>query len=166
MQIASIGATAVKGITGHEDGLYPNYLDVTRTDGKRFHARNMGRAGTRIVSEPSYFSDNGGYLAAENGTEMIIDNAVFNRLNPEVIDHIMQVKHNVRGFESGMYPAAPAGANTVTSDPELKAMIAAMLGRLSEPIKAYTVFGYDEEESRQKIQSDIEKSKNNGKITS
>lgn len=166
-EIAAIGAATIKGVTGHEDGLYPEYLDVTRTDGKRFRAKNSGRAGTRIVSEPSYFTDNGGYLAAENGTEMIIDNAVFRRLDPQVIDHIMDVRHNVKGYADGMYPATSTTSQVVQqSDPELKAMLATLMMRLENPVAPKMIYGYEDEEKRQNLQNEIENSKQNGNLTS
>ncbi|MUP44910.1 hypothetical protein E0K83_04010 [Gramella sp. BOM4] len=165
--IEKIPQPSRQNVRGYEKGKYPDYLDVTRTDGKRFRARNMGKAGTRIVNEPSYFSDNGGYLAAENGTEMIIDNAVFRQLNPKVINSIIETRNRVKGFESGMYPqSATQSAQFGNTDPELKAMLASLMLRLSEPIKTYTVYGYDEEEKRKKLQEEMEQSSNNGKITS
>jgi len=167
LQVATIGATAIKGIKGYEEGLYPDYLDVTRTDGKRFRARNMGNAGTRIVNEPSYFRDNN-YLAGENGTEMIIDNAVFRQLSPKVINSIIDTRNRVKGFESGMYKTGTTSQASEfgNTDPELKAMLATLMLRLSEPIKTYTVYGYDEEEQRKKLEEEIDQSNNNGKITS
>ena len=166
-QIASITAATIKGVKGHEEGLYPEYLNVTRSDGKKFRAKNSGRAGTRIVSEPSYFTDNGGYLAAENGTEMIIDNDVFRRLDPEVVNHIMDLRHSVKGYANGMYPSASPSAQAASqSDPELKAMLATLMMRLENPVPPKMVYGYEDEEKRQSLQNEIQSSKQNGNLTS
>lgn len=155
-QIAAIGTTAIEGVTGYEDGLYS---DVTRTDGKRFRARNMGRTKTQIVNEPSYFKD---YLAGEAGPELIVDNATFRKLDPSVVQHIMDVRHNVRGFESGMYPQ---GTQVVSkSDPELKAMLGALMMRLNEPISANIRWGYDEVEKNNELNNEVQQSKNNGNL--
>ena len=154
-ELQKIPKPTPKKVTGYEDGLYS---DIMRTDGKRFHARNMGRTKTQIVNEPSYFSDD--YLAGEAGPELIVDNTTFRKLDPNVVQHIMDVRHNVRGFETGKYPdAVPQGA-----DPEMKALMSLMLQRFSEPIKTYTVYGYDDEEKRRQIQDEIENSKQNGNL--
>ena len=92
-RIAAITAATIKGVKGYEDGLYS---DVTRTDGKRFQARNMGRTRTQVVNEPSYFRDD--YIAGEAGPELIVDNATFRKLDPSVVQHIMDVRNNVRGL--------------------------------------------------------------------
>jgi len=163
-QVAKIKNTPIATVPqprttrGFEDGFYS---DVTRTDGKRFNARNMGRSGTQIVNEPSYFSNNGGFLTGEGGPEMIIDTNVFRRLDPKIINNIMEVRHNVKGFESGSYPNQTGGS----SDPELKAMLATLINRFSEPIMAKMVYGYDDENARQVLQNEITASKNNGKLT-
>ncbi len=157
----SKGKSSVKGF---EDGFYG---DVTRTDGRRFNARNMGQTRTQIVNEPSYFKD---YLAGEAGPELIVDNATFRKLDPQVVDHILQVNRSVRGFESGMYPANNAGnsqtiAMPVPQDPEMKAMMAGIWNLLQNPVPPVLVYGYNDEEKRQKIQNEILDSKNNGKLT-
>lgn len=164
MQLASIAGTAIQEVQGFEDGLYPDYLNVTRTDGKKYRARFGGDAGTRLVNEPTYFTNNGGYLAAENRkTEMVIDNGTFRRLDPAVVNHIMDVHHRVPGHETGLYPANSEAS--VSSDPEMKALMQMLAQRLSEPIRTYTVYGYDDEERRQEIQNEITNSRNNGNLT-
>ncbi|TQI69135.1 hypothetical protein JM79_0002 [Gramella sp. Hel_I_59] len=168
LQLAEVGMTTLKGVTGFEKGKYPDYMDVTRTDGKRFRARNMGNAGTRIVNEPTYFRDND-YLTGENGTEMIIDNAVFRQLDPRLINEILYTRQRVKGFEGGMYKnpaAAGMGQQMPTSDPELKAMLLKLMLRLDEPIDARVNWGYDEAEKDAELKGEIDSSKNNGKITS
>jgi hypothetical protein len=160
--ISTIKGAASKGkssVKGFEDGFYS---DVVRTDGKRFNARNMGRSGTQIVNEPSYFSNNGGFLTGEAGPEMIIDNDVYRRLDPKIINNIMETRHNVKGFESGMYPNEAGGS----SDPELKIMIAAMMNVLQNPPSPNILWGYDEAEKNTTLQTEIAASKNNGKLTS
>jgi len=149
-------------VRGYEDGLYK---DVTRTDGKRFRARNMGRTRTQVVNEPSYFND---YLTGEAGPELIVDSDTFRRLDPKVVQHIMDVRHNVRGFESGKYPGSASGGNNTTvinSDPELKAMMAGMMNLLQNPPRPQLVWGYEEVEKNTELQTEIQQSKNNGKLT-
>ena len=148
-----------KKVAGYEDGLY---RDVTRTDGKRFRARNMGRTRTQIVNEPSYFQD---YLAGEAGPELIVDNATFRKLDPSVVQHIMDVRHNVRGFESGMYPQSMAAGQAVPqSDPEMKAMMAAMMSYLQNPPRPVLNWGYDEVEKSNELNNEIKNSKQNGNL--
>jgi hypothetical protein len=159
IQMLSIGASALKGVAGFEDGFYS---DVTRTDGKRFNARNMGRSGTQIVNEPSYFSNNGGFLTGEGGPEMIIDTNVFRRLDPKIINNIMNVRDNVKGYESGSYPGQNGGGS---SDPELKMMIVGMMNLLQNPPSPNIVWGYDQAEKNNDLQLEIAASKNNGKLT-
>lgn len=162
LQLATMGATAIKGVAGFEDGLYK---DITRTDGKRFRARNMGKTRTQVVNEPSYFND---YLTGEAGPELIVDSDTFRRLDPKVVQHIMDVRHNVRGFESGKYPGETSSVNPTTminSDPELKAMLATLMVRLNEPINANIHFGYEEAAKTTELQTEIQQSKNNGKLT-
>ncbi len=159
--ISTIKSAATKGkssVKGFEDGFYS---DVTRTDGKRFNARNMGRSGTQIVNEPSYFSNNGGFLTGEGGPEMIIDTNVFRRLDPKIINNIMNVRDNVKGYENGSYPNQTGGS----SDPELKMMIAGMMNLLQNPPSPNIVWGYDQAEKNNDLQIEITASKNNGKLT-
>lgn len=157
-----------ENVRGYEGGLYPDYLDVTRTDGKRFRAKNMGRAGTRLVNEPTYFR-NEDYLAGEKGTEMIIDNAVFRQLDPKVINEIIYTRNRVNGYEGGMYKnvaASGMGTPVPTSDPELKAMLIKLMIRLDEPINANVRWGYEQEERRKELETEMDQSNENGKITS
>lgn len=160
MQIASIAGTAIQGVAGFEDGLYK---DVTRTDGKRFRARDMGRSGTQIVTEPSYFSNNGGFLTAEAGPEMIIDNDVFRRLDPSIVQHIMDVRHNVRGFETGKYPESSPG--TSFNFERLELMMAGVMDLLQNPPRPQLVWGYEEVSKNNELQEEIAQSKNNGNLT-
>ena len=158
---------SVEGVKGYEDGLYSN---VTRTDGKRFRAKHGGVSGTQIVTEPTYFSNNGGFLTGEGSKpELIIDNDVFRRLDPSVIDNIMHVRHQVKGFETGMYPAQNSTALPVApsqSDPEMKAMLAALIMRLNEPIAANIRWGYEEVEKNNELNSEVQNSRKNGNLTS
>lgn len=155
--LAKINPPKKTSVRGHEDGLY---RDVTRTDGRRFNARDMGKSGTGIVKEPSYFSNGGGFLAAEAGPEMIIDNDVFNKLDPSFVKHVYDVRHQVKGFASGKYPDQGQG-----SDPELKAMLAGMMNLLQNPPSPTLVWGYEAVEKNNELQTEIEQSKNNGKLT-
>ena len=157
VQIASIAGSAIQGVSGYEDGLYK---DVTRTDGKRFRAKNMGQTKTQVVKGPSYFKD---YIAGEAGPEMIIDNATFSQLDPQVVDHILNVRHNVRGFEDGMYPASQTSQ---TADAEMKAMMNAMMSYLQNPPRPVLQWGYEEAKKNKDLQQEIDQSYNNGKITS
>lgn len=159
IQIATIGATAIKGVAGFEDGLY---RDVTRTDGRRFKARNMGQTKTQIVTEPSYFRD---YIAGESGAEMIIDNDTFQRLDPAVVENILQTRNSVRGYEDGLYKDSASGG-AVLADPELKSIMAAMAQLLSNPVRPKLLLGYDDAEGIGNMLNEIDQSTKNGKITS
>ncbi len=112
-QIASILSATVEGF---EDGLYP----VTRTDGRRFKASIGGDPRTQIVDRPTLF--NGPFLAGEAGRsqpEMIIDGNTFNRLDPRVIDYILQTAGKVRGFQSGFTSErAQSVADVTTPEPD------------------------------------------------
>lgn len=100
--VREIGKTSVPG---YERGRYP----ILREDGKMFSSEIRPSAFTQMVTRPTYFSDRG-YLAGENGSELIVDHPTLMSLRPGVIDEIYATHARVRGYESGKYDVDPSAS--------------------------------------------------------
>lgn len=163
LQVATIGASAIKGVTGYEDGFYGDYVDATRTDGRRFKAKR-GTPGTQLISQPTYFRE---YLGGENGMEMMIDNGTLKRLNPDTVHEILSTARSVSGYETGYYKSASAGGSSSAGmDPEFKMMMGAMLNYLQNPPRPVLPIGYAEIQKFKDLENDLNDSTNNGKLNS
>ncbi len=174
-EIQKISKPKKQKVTGHQSGLYPD-IDVTRSqDGRRFNAKNGGRPTTQLVKTPTYFSDD--FIAGEAGTEMIIDNPTFRKLDPQVIDHIQMVHRNVTGYQSGLYPKEnQSTTDKPTGNIDIMQMIAnqnemllqTMAGvqnHLANPITPNLVFGYPEAEGVDNLNKERKESEQNGILT-
>ncbi|ANW96751.1 hypothetical protein AXE80_10895 [Wenyingzhuangia fucanilytica] len=166
--VRAINSTNDK-VPGYETGKY----NFTRTDGKVFNAGVSNSTATQMVTEPTYFS-NGGYLAGENGAEMIIDNPTLRQLPQETIDNIYITHRRVRGFETGNInttanPSPSANENTtqkLESIMQNQTMFLQLLyNKLDEGINAYPVFGYSQVKDMDKIRAEIEASTQKGKLS-
>lgn len=174
-QVEKIPTPKKKKVYGREKGLYPDTVDVTRTDGRRFNAKNGGSTSTQIVKSPTYFSDD--YIAGEAGPEMVIDAKTFSRLDPHVVDHINYVHKGVRGYENGLFPEN--SQSTTAIDPtensqfqqdqlEINRMtMITLMGiqdRLDNPVAPNLTFGYNEAEAVNDLNAERIQSEQNGTL--
>ncbi len=181
-QVQNIANTDIKKIDkpkkqkikGREAGLYPENIDVTRTDGRRYNAKNGGSTSTQIVTSPTYFSDD--YIAGENGPEMVIDAPTFRRLDPQVVEHIQYVHKGVKGYENGLFPAenqTATNTNDTTEQQEQQSIkdemmlqvMGSVLNRLNNPIKPNLIFGYPEAEAIDDLNKERRESEQNGTLS-
>lgn len=168
----SLGVLAAQTVQGFEDGLYP----VTRNDGKKFNAK-LGTTQTGLVSGPTLMDGN--YLAGERSTsknpEMIIDDVTFSKLDPRVPEYIMAV-HNgtIPGYENGKYESNTSNDKQIVFDEENltnknfenSTVVIDLLTRIAEASEKgnILVIGYEEAEKIKDLQSELESSKQNGKL--
>ena len=147
INIASIAASSIKGF---EEGLYP----VTRQqDGKQFNAQYSNNTATRLVNDPTI-------LVGER-PEMIIDPDTLNRMNPSVVDYILQLagKRPIQGFENGSYTKAEetTPTPTTTNNDAVMVMLANAVNKLvNEGVEAYVNYGIHNEIERQRVQKQYE----------
>ena len=128
---------------GYEEGLYP----VTRAqDGKKYNARFGGHPTTQIVGAPTTF------LAGEM-PEMIIDPNTFKRMDPKVVDYVLQLAgKRPMGYESGKYQdtSTTASLPSSTSNNEFMVLAVETLNELRVELKNLKInFTLDDELSRQ-----------------
>ncbi|WP_378186898.1 phage tail tape measure protein [Aquimarina sp. W85] len=181
-QVQNIAKTPIKkidkpkkqSVKGREKGLYKDTVDVTRTDGRRFIAKNGGVTSTQLVTSPTYFSDD--YIAGEKGPEMVIDAPTFRRLDPQVISHIQQVHRGVVGYENGLYAnqtkTSTSNAvenpqqNTQSSQNEMMLTVLMNINnRLENPVPPIIPFGYEEASKIEDLIKERQQSENNGNLT-
>jgi len=140
IQIATIAKQPLPA-TGHEDGLYPDYVKREQ-DGKTFKSSYQGKTRSGLVSKTSHF------LVAENGPEMVIDNKAWRQMNPEVKEALIRELQGVKGFEKGLYnealkryevPAASssssATATSTSTDAQMLQMMMALIAENTATMK-------------------------------
>lgn len=166
-QVAEINKAKKPAVQGFEEGLYP----VTRAqDGKRFNTQLSTDTSTRLVNKPTT-------LVGER-PEMIIDPNTLNRMNPNVIDYILQLagKRPIQGFERGDYNVKSNNNNvslsavegqTPTNNNQQEAvmqMLAIAVNRLvDEGVEAYVNYDLQNERERQKLQDKLNQTLNTAK---
>lgn len=117
IRIATIGATAIQGLTQKKDG---GWLTVQgNDDGKHYNAKYIGQPGTgRLPSHPVVIGSNTGQnvLASENGSEYFVSNPDLR--NPMVLNHVRAIDNIVRmrQFQEGGF-TSPTTETPATSTP-------------------------------------------------
>ncbi len=172
VEIAKIAATTIQGVKGFEDGLYP----VTRDDGKRFKARLGGPTATQIVGTPTLMEN---YLVGERSRpEMIIDDRTFSKLDPRIIQYILDVHKGdtakYQGYEEGKYQNEPiqneedtaedSSENTQDLPGSLLIELRKLNSHLDSGLLVGAVIGDDQIEEIKQRSELLEKTRENAKI--
>ena len=123
-QIAMVAKQQLPSATGHEQGLYPEYIKREQ-DGKTFRSSYGGKTKSGLVKDTTHF------MVAENGPEMVIDNKAWRQMDPMLKESLVRELKGIKGFEQGLYNDNVKSSTTTTTvngnDAQVNVMMMSLL---------------------------------------